>query len=346
MSSPLYEYVLGIAADDVRRGGPVGEVVGGFDGEPVASALALRLLGGVHRLVLMGIADRLAAHYPSVGGEPEPATLGDDFLATVAGHPGYLRASLRIAPQTNDVGRCAALLPALGAAIDGRRLGVRILEIGTAAGLNLLADRYRYDMGAWQWGPVGSPVVVRGTWMGPPPALPGRVRVVERRGCDVAPIDVDDDEARLRILSFVWPDHADRMERMRAAITVARAEHPTLDRADASVWLRARLDESSPRRTLTVVQHSVMWQYLPDETRASILSTLDTAGADATASRPLAHVSFEPRRDGEAGSGFEVRLRTWPGGDERVLGTGHAHGRWIEWGERSADAVASSSDAE
>jgi hypothetical protein len=345
MSSPLYAELLVVAADDLRGGGPVEQVVGDYDEEPVAAALALRFLGGVHRLVLMGLADRLATHYPSVGGEPDSVTLADDFLAAVAAHRGYLRSALRIAPQTNDIGRSAALLPAIGAALDGRRLRIRMLELGAAAGLNLLVDRYRYDMGRWQWGAPGSPLV-SGRWGGPHPAVPKRLDVVERRGCDIAPIDVGDAEARLRILSFVWPDHHDRMERMQAAIRVARAEPPAVDRADAPSWLANRLDEPSPRRTLTVVQHSVMWQYLPADARTSILRTLDTAGQNATGSRPLAHVSFEPGHDRDAGSGFAIVVRTWPGGEERMLGTGHAHGRWIEWGEPSPGPVASSRDAQ
>ena len=47
--------------------------------------------------------------------------------------------------QTNEVGRCAALLPALGAieAQYGQGQPLSLLDLGTSAGLNLLFDRVR-----------------------------------------------------------------------------------------------------------------------------------------------------------------------------------------------------------
>jgi hypothetical protein len=51
--------------------------------------------------------------------------------------------------QTNEVGRCASLLPAFGvvaARTDGRPLA--LVELGTSAGLNLVWDAYGYAYGA------------------------------------------------------------------------------------------------------------------------------------------------------------------------------------------------------
>lgn len=331
LGSPLYEELLGVAASDIRSGGPIERIVGDFEGDPVDAALALRLMGGVHRLVLMGLADDLARHFPSVGGRPDPATLHRDFLDAAARHHGYLRDALAVAPQTNDVGRSTALLAGLGAALDGRRLRVRLLEIGSAAGLNLLADRYRHEAGQWTWGPPDSPVEVRTEWRGPPPELPTRLDVAHRHGCDVAPIDITVDSARLRMVSFIWPDQDERMARARAAIAVASTNPPQLDCEDAVTWLRRRLAEPSDRRTLTVVQHSVMWQYLAARDQLAIDEILRAAGEAATRSRPFAHVSVEPPREVSDGGGFAVRVATWPGGEDRLLGRAHPHGAWIAW---------------
>ena len=50
----------------------VQRVLAGYEGRPFGDAIALRLLGSVHRLVLAGEAPELAAFYPSVGGSWDP----------------------------------------------------------------------------------------------------------------------------------------------------------------------------------------------------------------------------------------------------------------------------------
>lgn len=326
----MYEAMLVAATRDLRDGGPVATIVGGFDDDPVSAALPLRLMGGVHRLVLMGLAESLAAHYPSVGGAPDLATLGGTFLGTVADHPGYLRDGLAIAPQTNDIGRSAPLLAGLfTVARDAKR--IRLLEIGSAGGLNLLLDRYRYETSRWQWGDPSSPAVVSVDWSGPAPPTASSVNIESRRGCDVAPIDVTDPEQQLRLLSFIWPDQLGRFERTRGALTIAHDERPTVDRSDAASWLQSALAEDVGRKTMTVVQQSVMWQYLDEATQRAVEETIAEAGSRATRSRPLAHVSFEPAPAGFGGRGMMLRTVTWPGGEERILGRGHPHGAWFDW---------------
>ena len=66
--SPLYARVLDAVASDVRAGGPTNDLLAPHAGAPVGDAVLLRLLGGVHRLVLDGAVPALAVHYPSVGG--------------------------------------------------------------------------------------------------------------------------------------------------------------------------------------------------------------------------------------------------------------------------------------
>jgi hypothetical protein len=331
LGSPLYVQLLTVARDDIARGGVVHDIVRGTADDPLAAAVSLRLMGGVHRLVLMGLAEQLAVHYPSVGGTPDPATAGEDFMDVVAAHPGYLRDALRIAPQTNDVGRSALLLAGLARALDGRRLKVRLLGLGSAGGLNLLLDRYRYDFDGTPWGDPGSPVRIATTSKGSMPKLPGSLRIVERRGCDVNPMDITDPEAQLRLLSFIWPDQAERFARTRGAISVAQIDPPIVDRADAAEWLAARLDEPTPPNVMTVVQHSVMWQYLPATTRDELRSVIGAAGARATRRRPFAHVAFEPSRAPTERGGLDLTVTVWPHGVPVVIADAHAHGRWIDW---------------
>jgi hypothetical protein len=81
------------------------EVLRGHEHDPGPSALALRLMGAVHRIVLRGDAE-LARHYPSAAGEPRntwPA-----FLATVRVYADALRRLVDDPVQTNEPARCAA----------------------------------------------------------------------------------------------------------------------------------------------------------------------------------------------------------------------------------------------
>ena len=72
LGSPLYAFLLQRVADDIEAGGPAYDVLRGHEDDPGPSALALRLMGGVHRLVLEGRAPALALTYPSVGGSGDP----------------------------------------------------------------------------------------------------------------------------------------------------------------------------------------------------------------------------------------------------------------------------------
>jgi hypothetical protein len=331
LGSPLYGALLEVASRDLANRGVVADVVCDFEGDPMASALALRLMGGVHRLVLMGLAPDLAKHYPSVGGTPQLSTLPGDFLDTVASHLGYLKNALNIAPQTNEIGRCAALLPLLFSALDGRSSNIRLLEIGSAGGLNLLLDRYRYDFGSWTWGETASEAVIATGWEGAIPPVPERLTIVSRRGCDVSPLDVTDEQAQLRLLSFIWPDQLDRFKRTQEALAFASAEAPRVDRESAGSWLSARLEEPVDPGTTTVIQHSTMWRYMKDAEKVAVMEAIGEAGERATPETPLAHTSFELPPNGFTDIGHVASVTTWPGGVVRDVGAGQAHGSWIRW---------------
>ena len=108
-------------ADDVAVGGVCAAVLGPHAGDSLSSALPLRFLGSVHRLVLEGRAPDLAAHYPSAGGTPGPGAVAA-FLDTVAQQRAAVEARLTDGVQTNEVGRSATLAP--GYATIARRSGL------------------------------------------------------------------------------------------------------------------------------------------------------------------------------------------------------------------------------
>ncbi len=100
------------------------------------------------------------------------------------------------ATQTNEVGRCAALMPLLAELPQP----VALLEVGASAGLCLLPDRYRYryqpERGPGrQLGPPQSPVTLTCELRGdtePPTGLP---QVAWRAGLDLDPVDITDPDA-------------------------------------------------------------------------------------------------------------------------------------------------------
>lgn len=153
--------------------------------------------------------------------------------------------------------------------------------------------------------------------------------MVERVGTDVAPVDLARPGAAERLLAYVWADQVARVERTRAALTVA-AQHPLpVERLDAVSAVRC-LDLRHGH--LTVLWHSVMWQYLTREDQARVGEALARLGATATADSPLVELSLEPERPAPgAPHEFLVAARTWPGGQRIVLGTSVGHGIPTRW---------------
>jgi hypothetical protein len=339
LGSPLYAVLLDRLADDVLAGGPAADVLHGHEDDAGPSALALRLAGAVHRLVLAGQAPALAAHYPSTGGDGDPDAAWPAFRAVLCSRPDDVRAGLGSPPQTNEVGRSAALLGGLLHVAGPDPLPVRLWEIGASGGLNLRADQFRYQAadGA-SWGPAASPLVLAPAWDAVPAGTPARLDVVERVGGDLAPIDPTTEDGALRLASYVWPDQVERMRRLRGAVAVARQHPARLVRAGAADFVAGlRLSTGA----LTVVWHSVMWQYVPAPEREAVLDRLATLGGQATEAAPLAHVAFEPRRPAPGSAHrFLVVVQRWPGGAEQVLGEAPPHGLPVTWGAPAAGGAA------
>ena len=317
------------AADDLVAGGPVADLLAPLEQDPPASVPALRFAGALHRLVLERRAPALAVHYPSVGGTP-----GDVWpaaRAAVAEHRSRLEELVRRPVQTNEVGRSSALLGGLLHVAAATGLPVRLLEVGASGGLNLHVDRYRHEVAdGVVLGDPGSPVVLDARWHGPLPPLSAPLRIVERRGCDPAPLDPGSTEDRLTLTSYVWADQLDRFERLRAALQVAAARPEPVDRRTGSDFLERELRE--PRAGVaTVVWHSVVRQYLSELERVRLLALVEHAGAAATVAAPVAHLSLEPQRVGDVDFRYLVSLTTWPGAASRVLADCEGHGPPVTW---------------
>jgi len=304
-----------------------GRWLSGFGADPEEGALALRLCGALHRLVRAGRVPALAALYPPAA--ETGAALDGVLSATLAEHDGTIRDLIAAGPpQTNEIGRAACLIGPLMMAARETGLPLTLWEIGSSAGLNLILDRYRFTLGAGRVaGPAASPVAIRAEWQGAaPPIAP--IRIASRRGADRAPLDPRSAEAREALLSFVWPDQPARGARTAAALALAAADPPPIDRADAADWVEDRLAGPAAPGTLRVLMHSITWQYLPQEHRARIRAAMAAAGAAARAGTPLAWIAFE--RDETPGSAA-LTLTLWPGGRRRMMARCDFHGASARW---------------
>jgi hypothetical protein len=322
MGSGLYAALLDHAAVDVEREGVTWRIL-----EPHTvpgrrgAALALRLMAAVHRLVLTGGAPELARHYPSAGGfggsDAWPA-----FHDLLVSQEETIRAGVARPCQTNEVGRCAALMVGFLAAAHGARLPLRVLEVGASAGLSLRWDHFHYGDGAAHWGDAKSPVDLDGLWDEAPAHLDAPLHVVSRRGCDLAPLDPAREDHRLALQASVWADQVARFHRLRGALELAARVPAAVDQASIMQWLPDRLAEPA-EGTATVVYHSIVEEYVPAGELAAFRQTMEEAGARASARAPLAWVRLEPQPGHKR---HQLTLRLWPGGVEQPLALSGAHG--------------------
>ncbi len=331
MGSPFSGRVLGILAEDIAEQGVFAELAAAWKGAAVSSALndaaPLRFLGGLHYLTLSGVDPGLSALYPAQGGEPSQEALAANLRRAGREHGAILARFALSAPQTNEVRRSICLVGGFLTLARLTGLPLRCLEIGASAGLNQNWDRYRYRFGDAAWGDGESHLTIEADWTGPPPWL-GPAKVAERGGCDLRPIDTGDADQALRLQAYIWPDQADRLVRLRAAIALARRFPPKIDAAEAADWVEAK---ARPQPGVaTVLFHSVVWQYLPKSTQQRISAAMERAGEAASADSPLAWLQMEPDPANPAGA-MEVRLTLWPENRRMLLARVHPHGAQVSW---------------
>jgi hypothetical protein len=270
-------------------------------GDEPAWDAPLRLLGGLHFLVLAGDASW-----------DDPVEAHADFLRDFV---------LEQTVQTNEVQRSWMLLPCFLRA--AQLLGadeLDVVELGPSAGLNLVWDGYGYSYEAGEWGDPGAALRLTGEERARVPAtlLAVTPRLVRRVGIDLAPVDVTTEAGARLLQCFVWAGQDERFERLTRAIEVVRANPPELVRGDFTCELPNVL-----RDRPTLVFETAAFPYVSDETRAAVRETLAHAAA------PLAFVTAgRPRGDGQ---GWGMRLETYPGGERQFVGHADFHGAWLDY---------------
>jgi len=333
--SPLSIELMRGAATNVEEGGIVAAI---FARDPLlpGSVPQLRLLGALHHLVLSGHAPRLADHYLSVGGSAPPAGAWDAAERALADHRQHVADRIGRTVQTNEPGRCVALFGGLLWLAERHGMAIRLLEIGASAGLHLNADRYRYVASGTTLGEPASPLAFIEPWVGAPVADPAGagagLRIVQRAGCDPAPLDPSSEADRRSLMSYIWPDEPERIQRLRLATQIA-SEHPVrVERSGAADWLARHLSPA-PDGVLTVVWQSVMRQYLDGAEWDAIEAAIRLAGT----AMALAWLTLEPGED--AVDGFELRCWEAPREQPLLLAIGGYHGPPVRW--RTSGALSS-----
>lgn len=296
-------------------------------GSGLADGLPLRSAAALHGLYLSGRAPELAAIYG--GGSADDLAL---VRRAVLDHAEALLPWLDGPPQTNEAGRSVSFVAALlWLARQGLSGQFQCLEIGSSAGINLMIDRYRYDLGGVVVGPEAPVMDFAPEWRGsPPPDEP--IVFAGLKGCDVAPVDLTDPVQALRLKAYIWPEHQVRFARLEAAIAAARERAPDLVRMNAADFVEAELAKPQEQGTTRLIMHSIVWQYVPEDQRARVTRAMMEHGARATPDRALAWVSLEANRHLLA---HGLTVRCWNGaehsGEPHLLAKAHAHGAWVEW---------------
>src|SRR5271169_761479 len=166
VEQPLSDHFRGFSAVAERDGGTTYPaicrgvaddvvVLSLLDGAPPPQRRPLLLLAAVHYLLLAGTDHPLAAYYDTVAevrgtAAADPAPAGEVTVAFTdfcRAHRAELERLIATrTTQTNEVGRCTALMPGLChiASLYRWEVPLSLLDLGTSAGLNLLFDDYGY----------------------------------------------------------------------------------------------------------------------------------------------------------------------------------------------------------
>lgn len=251
--------------------------------------------------------------HAAIVGEPPCAECATAEALRAALDPDRVRAWGALATkfvQTNESSRAVAWLwPAKLMADAAGWQRMALVDLGTSAGLNLIADALPMP---WTRAD-GEPLQL--TW---------RPEVVRRLGLDRSPLDVRDPLTAQWLRACVWPGEAARQLRLElgmAALRTALDGHATptftaCDLGDAFAVLRA-LPVADP----VLAVQTIVRDYLPADVRAAHERSMrEWLGERPAGSALWAQLELEPGGSSmQDAAGLSVELRGRRGGLERHL---------------------------
>lgn len=332
LGSPFTADLLTCFADDFEARGPIHALCVNWPGNPRKDALGLRLCGALHYAVLAGDAPDLAARYPAASPTWSMAAIWPLARAWLQANHDAVTKFIQSPPQTNETRRSIILLPGFLDIATRFNQPLHLLELGASAGLNQNWDRFSYTTEQWQR-PGSSAVSLSTDWRGPPPPhIDAQIEIGSRSACDLNPIDLTQAHKRLQLKSYTWPDQAERLARLDAAIELARETQVKVDKANAVDWLAAKL-AVRPKYGVTVIYHSVFLIYPPRDQIAQIMAMIAKAGAEATQDAPIAWLCYESEAlfEGDRDSPkMLARLQIWPEGTSQVYASSDGHVTYVD----------------
>lgn len=235
----------------------------------------------------------LTEFYPYFCSQPRPASDAYPvFRQCCLEHADDLRLLLPHARlQTNEVTRCANLLPAFE--LISRRAGrqpLALIEVGASAGLNLNWDRYGYRYGNLLVGDQQAPVQLACTLTGThlPPLPEVMPLIAQRIGIDLAPLDPQSTLDVEWLLACIWPEELQRYRLLTAALTVARQHPPTMLAGDACELLPEVIASMPPEATICL-WHSYALSQGPTVVYERVVEEL----LEASQVRDIYHLALE-----------------------------------------------------
>ncbi|MGW6208938.1 DUF2332 domain-containing protein [Streptomyces sp. NPDC055089] len=323
--SPLYATLSHTIADNTDL---LGLAAHTQPGQPAPNML----LGAIHHILRRGTQHPLAIHFS--GHEPLLADRAEDLLTHFCRrHASQIRHILATrSVQTNEVGRCAVLLPAFAAlqqqlATDDRH--IKVVDVGASAGLNLLWDRYSYDYSGRRFTlPDSDPGTVlscdlRGTT---PPLDLAFERFTQPLGIELNPVDVTDTEATEWLVSLTWPEQAQRMRTLNSALALAALTPPAILPGRAQDHLANVVAETPADQHLVFVFSWSIYQIFGSPGGRD---RLGSALAELSLKRPIHEISI-----GHFGhdTGRMIMAR-YDGGTSRsqTVAQCDVYGTWLNW---------------
>jgi hypothetical protein len=258
-----------------------------------------------------------------------PTDTVDGFVGFIRSNSDELEATMRArSTQTNEVARCAAFLPLL-VDLDAE---LALIEVGASAGLCLFPDRYAYSYDGEQIGDSALEIAVETANTVPVPRrLP---TVITRAGLDLNPLSVSDDEDLAWLRACIWPQHAERRQRLDLAATIVATDPPRIDQGDLRDATLNQIDQA-PRDATKVVFHSAVLAYVDQASRLDFATTmrslvnsrsdvvwLSNEGPSVIAGIEAADPILEPPGNAQFHLGRD--------GTELIAVT-DPHGEWLRW---------------